>query len=866
MTAAEVENSREQFLRVADLLPEPMLLVRGDGTIIAANAAVRSRLNREPRELVDQPLEELLVESILPASQFLRSCSRSRTLVPGSLVLSGSGGQPVRYRAEGAVFRPRSGSEPSLILLRLIPNETAASRFVALTQRADQLAREINRRKRFEEALREQHEWLRVILTGIGDAVIATDEDGRISLMNPVAVDLTGWAEAEARGQPLESVFRIYNEHTRDPVENPVDKVLASGAIVGLANHTVLVARDGTERPIDDSAAPIRSDDGRLIGVVLVFRDVSDRRQRERHRQQLLAREQTARWRAEEARERLAYLIEASGTLTGNLDPPAVLASILDVARRLVPADAYAVWRLHPDRNQWLVQAAVGLSDAFQQTVIAMSESTPGMPRTPIIAEDVTQIPMLEERQQAYQTEGIRSIMVLPLRLQGEVAGTLAVYHRQSHRFDEMEVRIASAVANLASAVIGMAELYAEQSRLQRELRQRVAELSEADRRKNEFLALLAHELRNPMAPIRSAVEIMKIARDDITVEEARAVLERQVRHLVRLVDDLLDVSRITRGLIELRRERVDLAGIIEHAVETSRPQIEEHGHSFSVHGTAEPLVVDADVTRLMQVISNLLNNAARYTPAGGRIELEAARIENEAVIRVRDNGIGIPAEMLSRVFEMFAQVDASVQRAQGGLGIGLTIVQRMVELHGGRVEARSPGPNQGSEFVVYLPLAAAADTGTRAANVSQTPAAHQAPQAALQILIADDNADAARSLATLLEILGHHVRVASDGAQALGAFLDQRPDLAILDIGMPGLTGYEVAREIRRSAGNRDVLLAALTGWGQHEDRRRSEESGFNFHLVKPVELDQLNGILQAAAARIRPLRQPEQRLESGD
>ena len=370
------------------------------------------------------------------------------------------------------------------------------------------------------------------------------------------------------------------------------------------------------------------------------------------------------------------------------------------------------------------------------------------------------------------------------------------------------------------------------------------AAFQELDRRKDEFLAILAHELRNPLAPLSNSLEVLRLAENSSELrEQTRGVMERQVRQMVRLVDDLMDVSRMTRGKVELRRERTELAAVLESAVETARPVIEASGHELTVTLPPEPVLLDADPSRLAQVFSNLLNNAAKYTEQAGQIRLIASRQEGEVVVKVRDTGIGIPGDVLPRIFDIFTQGDRSLERAQGGLGIGLSIVRGMVELHGGSVMARSAGPGQGSEFAVRLPVLAAPTPEIQAAEGDGEPAALPAHR---RILVADDNQDSAESLALLLTLRGSEVRIAHDGWEAVEAAAAFAPDIVLLDIGMPRLNGYEAARKIREQdrRGERMVLIA-LTGWGQDEDRQRSTEAGFDFHLVKPVDFAALEQLL---------------------
>lgn len=378
----------------------------------------------------------------------------------------------------------------------------------------------------------------------------------------------------------------------------------------------------------------------------------------------------------------------------------------------------------------------------------------------------------------------------------------------------------------------------AEQKRARRELQ-------EADDRKNEFLALLAHELRNPLGPIRHAVKILR-ARTPTPdeLQWATSIIDRQTEHMTRLVEDLLDVSRITRGTIELRRERVDIGAVLKAAVESSGTLIERSRHQLKVTPPTEPLYVDGDQTRLTQIVANLLDNAAKYTDPAGRIFLSAQREGDTVVIRVRDTGIGIPSEMLPRIFDMFTQAGLSVERAQGGLGVGLSLVDRLVRLHGGTVTAASAGAGKGSEFTVRLAATPAHRTATERNDGGQQPPADNH----CRVLVVDDNQDSADSLAMLLRMLGHEVATANDGAAALTMAGDFRPEVAVLDIGLPKLNGYDLAKEIRQQPWGKDVVLVALTGWGQEQHRRRSAESGFNHHLTKPVEFDELQQIIAAA------------------
>jgi len=375
-------------------------------------------------------------------------------------------------------------------------------------------------------------------------------------------------------------------------------------------------------------------------------------------------------------------------------------------------------------------------------------------------------------------------------------------------------------------------------------LRELADQLGASNRQKDEFLATLAHELRNPLAPIRTALDLLKVAPNDSGVATAaREVMERQIVQVVRLIDDLLDLSRVSRGLIELRKAQVPLVRLLEDAVETSRPVIEQAGHRLTVVAPDPAIVLEVDPTRIIQVFANLLNNAAKFTPRGGLIELSSVQEGTDVIVSVRDNGVGIAPGLLERIFEMFTQVGRSHAHTGGGLGIGLTLVRRLVEMHGGQVEARSSGPNLGSEFLVRLPIAGQAE-----AAVDPGPRHAPAPAAGRRrrIVVADDNTDAAESLSLILQMAGHDTRTARDGAEALAIARQFHPDTMVLDIAMPGLDGLELARLVRAEAWGRSMLLIAASGWGQAVDKERSRAAGFDHHLVKPIAFTALDKLLR--------------------
>jgi len=438
---------------------------------------------------------------------------------------------------------------------------------------------------------------------------------------------------------------------------------------------------------------------------------------------------------------------------------------------------------------------------------------------------------------QQYRRLGIRSVQSTPLFSRtGELLGMISTYWEEACQPPERAQRLLDVLARQAADLI--------------ESRRTSDALRDADRRKDEFLMTLAHELRNPLAPIRSAVDLMKhrSVSDAEELRWARDILDRQAGLMARLLDDLLDVGRIARDKLELRTSRVDVGTLIREAADMNRSLVDEFGHSLTVAVPPEPMYLDADPVRLTQVFSNILNNACRYTPSGGRIDVVAERLDGNAVVRVRDTGIGIPRDRLVNIFDMFSQVDRSLERSQRGLGIGLHLVKRLVAMHGGEVTAQSAGLGSGSEIVVKLPLvieAVPADTAPAPASPDLT----QIP--ARRILVVDDNVDAAESLAMLLEVCGHHTHMAHDGPAAIETAETVRPDVILLDIGLPKMNGFEACRQIRQRPWAKDVVIIALTGWGQDVDRRRSQESGFDHHIVKPVEHAALVKLLEAGQSQ---------------
>jgi PAS domain S-box-containing protein len=765
---------------------------------------------------------------------------------------------------------------------------------------------EIGRRSQWRA--REQREVLRVTLHSIGDAVITVDINCCVTYLNGVAESLTGWKQEEAIGQPLETVFRIVHEDTREIVESPVKRALQHRVVVGLANPTVLIQKGGREFPINDSAAPIRDELGNVSGCVLIFREILAQRQMEREKaDQLVA----ARF--------LAAIVESSDDAIVSKSLEGIIQSWNTAAERMFGYSAEQAIGRHisliipPERIQeedriiaslkagqrvehfeTVRVRADGRPIAVSLTISPIKDPTGAVVGASKIVRDITERKRAEEERETFvrlienspDFIGMYDLKGIPffinragLDLVGlddlEAARRVPVasfffpedQDRIIHEFlpsvlkngqGEIEVRfrnfktgearwMAYKVLTLPDAdgrPIGFATTsqdVTERKRLNDDLHRLAADLSDADRRKNEFLALLAHELRNPLAPISNTVRALcRGAVDKETVRSASELLERQVGQVSRLVDDLLDMSRISRGKIELRQDRIELAPIIEQAVETARPQFRKLSHELTVTLPPHPVYLNADRARLTQVVANLLNNAAKFTDAGGHVWLTVEQDGNQATIRVRDTGIGIAADQLPHVFDMFAQADTSLERSRDGLGIGLTLVKTLVDLHGGTVEARSAGLGRGSEFLVRLPVVVGA-AGMKAASQVNEPSL----VASRRVLVVDDSEDGAESMAMILQFSGHETFKAYDGVAAIEAAERFRPDLVLLDIGLPRMNGYQVCQRLRQEPWGRDLTIVALTGWGQEEDRNRSKEAGFDAHMVKPVDFDALLQLL---------------------
>jgi PAS domain S-box-containing protein len=642
------------------------------------------------------------------------------------------------------------------------------------------------------------------------------------------------------------------NQHYCDWIRRPADKLVGRSIeeVVGpeafaqllplytrvLAGETVryekeVQFKDSPPSWISVVYTPTMDENGIVDGWVAVVLDIGERK-----RAELELRSSRKRIQSDlDALTRLQDVANLCGAADSQFDE--CLLALLDAAIEFTGADKGNVQLFDQDTEVLRLIAHRGFDAPFLtffETVGASHSAACGSAiaeRARVIVEDVSTSPIFRGTPslQVMLDADVRAVQSTPLLTgEGQLIGMISTHCASTCSFDERALRWMDVLARQAADFV----------------ERKLAEegLREADRRKDEFLAVLSHELRNPLAPIGYAVEILKKG-DALTppMQKAREVIQRQVRQLSRLIDDLMDVSRITRGTIGLRRQHIELRSIVNDAVETSRPLIEQAGHTLRVELPVEPVIVHADATRLAQVLMNLLNNAAKYTERGGRIDLLAAVEGETLVIRVRDTGVGIPAQMLGRVFEMFAQEDRSLERSRGGLGIGLSLARRLVAMHDGELEAHSDGPGHGSEFIVRLPVS------RNQHGSSETPLVQPEAVHPLRILVVDDNEDAAESMSMFLAMLGHEVQSANNGLEAVEKAATFQPAAVLLDLGLPVLNGYEAAQRIRTQRGD-DVVLVAVTGWGQEEDRKRSRAAGFDYHLTKPVALDEVKRLLSAA------------------
>ncbi|MGD0676349.1 MAG: ATP-binding protein [Polyangiaceae bacterium] len=720
-----------------------------------------------------------------------------------------------------------------------------------LTKHCAEALLRASRLEREDEARR----WLATTLRSIGDAVIATDHEGRVTFMNQVSEKLTGWSEADARGRPLDEVFCIVSEETRAVVESPVTKVLREGTIVGMANHTLLRSRRGVDIPIDDSGAPIRGESGRVLGVVLVFRDVTQEK-RDRARSDFLAR--------------------AGEALVASLDYEATLATIATFA---VPtlADWCSIELVEAGSKIPRQVAVAHVDESKVRFARELGERYPPDPKARTGVPEVirsgrselyTEIPqeMLEraardpEHLRIIRDLRLRSAIVVPLRARTRTFGAITFVHAESGRLytgddlafaEDFARRAAMAIEN-AVALKETDEARAHERELRRE-----AEL--ASRAKDEFLATVSHELRTPLNAILGWTVTLRRRLPSEEVDRALSIIERNARLQTRLIEDVLDISRIISGKLALNLGPTDVSRAISAAVETVTPAAEAKEIGISIEVTGDGLTITADADRLQQVVWNLLSNAVKFTPKCGHVTVRAHRDGSDVCISVSDTGEGIRRDALPLVFDRFQQADASTTRRHGGLGLGLAIVKQLVAAHGGTVHAESAGPGLGATFVVRLPARSAAPaigwaSRQPTALTTSVKAIDDAPRLdGLRLLVIDDEEDARGLVSEVLREQGAEVHCAASAREALDKFAIVRPDVVVSDIGMPEADGFALIRRIRAlspAQGGRTPAVA-LTAYARGEDAARAFAAGFQMHVTKPVEPAQLATVVANLGGR---------------
>jgi PAS domain S-box-containing protein len=673
---------------------------------------------------------------------------------------------------------------------------------------------------------------LAAIVESSDDAIVSKTLEGRIQSWNEGASRIFGYTAAEVVGQPITILIP---PELHDEEQRILDKVRRGERI----DHfdTIRIAKDGRRIAISLTVSPVRDSRGVIVGASKVARDISERKSAEHA---LLESEKRLAMEA----DALAKLNEWSTRLWRSHSLDEGLNEILASVIELLAAEMGTIQMLDADGSMLSIVAQRGFGQDFLEffrEVSAVDDCACGRALRcgqQIVIEDVETDAPFEPFRAVARAAGFRSVVSNPLvGADGTPLGIVSCNFRSIHRPSEQELRRLELYLRQASDFI-------QRCKLEQVLRQSEESLRDADRRKDEFLALLAHELRNPLAPIRYTLAAnRKTGRTPEQRKRAEEVIERQVAHMSRLLDDLLDVSRITRSALELKKSPTELTSVVGSAIETARPILDAKHHTLSVDLPKHAVRLEADLVRLAQIFSNLLINAAKYTDPGGHVQLRAACEGSELVVAIRDNGIGISADMMPRLFMMFSQAEAALGRAEGGLGIGLSLVHGLVTLHGGSVEARSDGPGTGSEFIVRLPM------GT---PLTETPDAEAAAEglvagAGLKVLVVDDNRDGADACAALLELSGHHVQTAYTGRRALELAEILRPHVVLLDIGLPDLDGYQLATKIRATPWGGGIILIAVTGWGQQEDRRRAFEAGFDHHMTKPVAAETVESLLQS-------------------
>jgi len=754
-----------------------------DGTIRWCNAATERIFGYSSEELIGRP-----VRILIPADRQSEEDDILGRVRRGERI---DHFETVRVAKDG---------HPIHISLTVSPVRDASGAIIGVSK----TARDITAQKRAAAQLSAQQEWFRVTLGSIGDAVIASDADGHVSYMNATAESLTGWSMVEATGRPLADVFRIISEDTGERIENPASLVMQSGQVVGLANHTVLISRDGKERPIADSAAPIQDGEGNLLGVVLVFRDVT----LERRAEEAIA----------EQREWLETTLESIGDAVIATDVNGLVVFMNRVAEQLT---GYAATAAEGRRCEEIFNI---VNEQTRRTV--------DNPATRVLAEGAvvglanhTVLIAADGRERPIDDSGAPI-----LNRDGHTAGAVLVFRDiTERRRTELE----------RQAAIAERERLLEAERIAR------TEAEKASRAKDDFVAMVSHELRTPLNAILGWTQLMFAKRNDPKlIDQGLDVVARNTRLQAQLISDLLDISRIVAGKLRLEMQNVDLGAIIGDAIETVQQQADVKGIELRTELDEMAFPIAGDPARLQQVVWNLLSNAIKFTVAGGEVLVKLRHVGADAELSVIDTGAGIQTEFLPFVFERFHQADRSITRRFGGLGLGLSIVKHLVELHGGTVRAESDGEGLGSCFTITLPTSTVdvkPDRRKTAPVLEEIDAALSLEQ--VRVLVVEDEPDTREFLARLLTSQGAVVSTAASVPEALTVFASAQPDILVSDIGLPGADGYDLLQQIRaRNLADRGAIPAiALTAYARSEDRMRALTSGYQVHIAKPVESNEL-------------------------
>ena len=795
---AELEQSRDRYVDLYDRAPLGYVTLDLYGRIVEANHVAAALLGIPHARLLG-----------LPLPQFIRNEDQLNFRLHLAAVASGDGGGTLELR-----LAPANGGDGRWVALETTVE--AAKPYQGRQCRVAML--DISERIRMQKGMAR----LAAIVSSSDDAIISRDLDGRITSWNDAARRLFGRTSDEMLGRPMDA---LVPEESRAQEADLLHRLRHGQKVAHIESERL--GASGARVPVSMSLSPIRDELGEVAGSALIARDIS-----ERHRADRALRERI---------RQLDVLAHASQSLIlGEQDPAAMRRELLERVRAAAGCEICLDYGVSEDGKSMLLQSSMGLSDAQrdERAVVPVADSPCGLVvqrKSRIVVDELqsSQFPRLRQLKQA----GARCFVGYPLMAHGHVYGVAAFVSTSRDRFRGGDLLVMKSLCDQVSAMLERSQLVAELSSRERTLRK-------ADQAKDEMIATLAHELRNPLAPLRNAVSILHHdLSDPRRVAWCRDIIERQVVQMSHLLEDLLDASRMTRRKIELRIERLELRRVIAQAVEAIQPMIDEKRHRLRLDLPAQPLTVHADLTRLTQVLANLLSNAAKYSDPGSDIVLRAWRDGETACVSVHDNGIGIEAEQLPLIFDMFSQLSPALERSSGGLGIGLALARGLTEQHGGTLQARSDGPGMGSEFTVRLPIG---DAAPKTAAAPGRPEAVDPPRH--RLLVVDDNVDAAQTLAAMLSLHGQEVRTAYGGAEALQLAAQWQPDVALLDIGMPELNGYELCRRLRDQSPGRPPLFIACTGWGQEADRERAHDAGFDFHLVKPVDINSLLHLLGVA------------------